>query len=90
MKLWAVMWRSKNRLEGLREHLLQYKYTNVEGSLPALFCTRRVARKWIIDNFVYIKRRSDLRAEPHGWRMPRPVRVTITPNASLEPRGGAA
>jgi hypothetical protein len=26
----------------------------------------------------YIKKRDDLRAEPHGWRMPRAVRVTVT------------
>jgi hypothetical protein len=42
-----------------------------------LFHTRREARLYIDEKFGYIRRRIDLRVEPHGWRMPRAVRVVV-------------
>lgn len=74
---WGALWHSENRLDGVREHLC------CENCLPVLFVTRRECRAWIVDRYGYIKTRRDLRAEPHGWRMPRPVRVTITPNKGV-------
>jgi hypothetical protein len=71
---WSALWHSKNRLNGLREHLC------FENGLPALFVTRKQCREWIAEKYGYIKTRRDLREEPHGWRIPRPVRVTITVN----------
>lgn len=71
---WSALWHSENRLDGVTEHLLY------ENLLPALFVTRRECRTWINARWGYIKTRPDLRAEPHGWRLPKPVRVTITPN----------
>lgn len=45
--------------------------------MPRLFLTRRACREWIERTHSYIKHRKDLREEPHGWRMPVPVRVVI-------------
>ncbi|HEU4344032.1 MAG TPA: hypothetical protein VFU31_20955 [Candidatus Binatia bacterium] len=71
MTLWSVQWRSRSKLSGARRHLI-YR----EG-LPVLFRTRSKARAFIAKEYGYIARRKGLRAEPHGWRMPRPVRVRI-------------
>ena len=68
---WGALWRDNNRLDGKREHLC------FENCLPVLFTTRREAREWIISRYGYIRTRMDLRAEPHGWRLPVPVRVRI-------------
>lgn len=70
-RLWGVLWHSQNRLDGESLHLMY------EEGIPVLFRTRRQARKWIVENYGYIRERSDLRREPHGWRIPRPVRVRV-------------
>ena len=72
---WGVQWRSANALDGDKTHLM--------GSLPwskspTMFETRREARAWISVTYGYIADRPDLRAEPHGWKMPRAVRVRVT------------
>ena len=72
VSLWGAMWRSDNRLSGKTERLLW-----MNPKRPALFDTRREAREWIAKGFGYIKDRPDLRREPHGWKMPVPVRVRI-------------
>lgn len=58
-------------MDGVRTHLI-YK-----DRLPVLFRTRRAAREFIESDYGYIRERSYLKAEPHGWRMPIPVRVAI-------------
>ncbi|KKN75777.1 hypothetical protein LCGC14_0376530 [marine sediment metagenome] len=68
---WGAMWHSKNHLDDVTEHLL-YK-----DRVPVLFTTRQQARDYIKKVYGYIGSRSDLRAEPHGWRLPRPVRVEV-------------
>jgi hypothetical protein len=72
MALWGVLWRSKNKLDGKQEVIM---YNNGSG-IPYLFTTRHEARLFI-EQFSYIRDRPDLRREPHGWRMPKPVRVKI-------------
>lgn len=67
---WAVEWHSRNRVDGDSRHL-------VWGDRPTLFRTRRECRAWIEEHYGYIRDRDDLRAEPHGWRMPRAVLVDI-------------
>ena len=67
MKAWGVQWHSRNRLDGDRRHLMW----------SPLFHNRREARLYIDEKFGYIRRRIDLRVEPHGWRMPRAVRVVV-------------
>lgn len=69
--LWSALWRSKNKMDGERTHLI-YK-----AGFPVLFKTRRAAREFIEFDYGYIRKRSDLQAEPHGWRIPVPARVTI-------------
>jgi len=71
--LWAAEWHSKNRPDGKTRHLLYYR----ETCLPALFRTRRACREWIKKKYGYIATREDLRAEPHGWRMPQAIKVKV-------------
>jgi hypothetical protein len=68
---WAVKWISQNRISGRDEHLV------FDHGVPVLFPTRSRARQWIRERYGYIKTRPDLRSEPHGWRMPKPVRVVV-------------
>jgi len=70
-RLWGALWHSKCKLDGVTEHLMN------ENCLPVLFRTRQDARDWIESNFGYIKTRMDLRREPHGWRLPKAVQVTV-------------
>lgn len=70
--VWGAMWRSNSNLDGgLRTHLIN------ENCLPVLFRTRREARAFIEQRYGYITKRPDLRAQPHGWRLPIPVRVAV-------------
>ena len=69
--IWAAQWYSKNKLDGENRHLIR------RDCVPVLFRTRSDCRSWINANYGYIKKRSDLRDEPHGWRMPAPVKVKI-------------
>ena len=71
MSLWAGEWHENCKLDGESRHILY------ENRLPVLFRTRRECRAFIKDRYGYIADRPDLRAEPHGWRMPQAVRVKI-------------
>lgn len=73
------MWHSENHSR-ITEHLLR------ENCVPKLFVTREKARRWIAEQYGYIKKRPDLQAQPHGWHYPKPVRVTITPNVQDQRR----
>ena len=86
---WGVLWRSENNLDGKREALLgdltaphgdghpQIKPAG-EAQTALTFKTKRDAAAFIKDRYGYIAQRRDLRVEPHGWRMPIPVRVRIS------------
>lgn len=50
----------------------------IHGGLRTLFNTRREARTHIEGVWGYMRGRADLRAYPHGWKMPQAVRVTVT------------
>lgn len=71
MSLWGVLWRSENRRDGRTEHLVYV------SCVPMLFRTRREARAYIGLHYSYYAHRPDLINEPHGWRMPIPVRVRV-------------
>ena len=73
MNLWGALWRSHCRLDGKREHLIY------ESLKPVLFRTRRESRDFIKQKYGYIANRTDLQDEPHGWKMPIPVKVKIEP-----------
>ena len=64
---WGVMQKSVNRLDGTRSFLIW----------GPLFRTRRECRDFIDKVYGYQRSRPDLRAEPHGWRLPRAVRVKV-------------
>ena len=71
MTIWAALWRSKNRRDGITKHFLYV------DCLPALFKTRRECREFIEEKYGYISTRPDLQEEPHGWQKPTPVKVKI-------------
>jgi len=73
MSLWGALWRSNNILDGKKAHII---YDNL---LPALFGTRHECREFIRRRYGYIADRPDLQDEPHGWKMPIPVKVKIGP-----------
>ena len=70
--LWAAQWHSKNRLDGETRHII-----NGDFCLPVLFRTRRECREFIQKHYGYIKEREDLRREPHGWRLPKAIKVQV-------------
>lgn len=69
--VWAVKWASRNRMNGVQEHLTR------KDCVPILFRTKREAIKWIDSNYAYLRARPDLRSEPFGWRRPKAVKVKI-------------
>jgi hypothetical protein len=73
---WAAIWHSKNKLDGETHHIIHHNL------LPAMFKTRKQTLAFIEKEYGYIRHRRDLQTEPHGWRMPKPMRVTITPNGT--------
>lgn len=75
---WGVQWYSRNNLEGETRQFMWH-----EGR-PALFRTRQLARDWIRERYGYIAHRRDLREEPHGWRVPKAMRVKVTIEAQEE------
>lgn len=70
-QLWIPKWATKNRLDGKRSVLVWHKM------MPALFRSRRECRDFIEREYGYIKNRPDLCQEPHGWTLPKPVKVII-------------
>ena len=80
---WALLWRSHNALNGKSEYVL--------GEGPEkpvlLFQSRQDARDAIEMKFGYIRQRPDLQREPHGWRMPLPVRVKVLVEIAEVKRG---
>ena len=74
---WGVMWYSKNKLDGETKRLMFHNVGD-DLTLPYLFKTRARARIFIKARWGYIKDRKDLRIEPHGWRMPRAVKVNCS------------
>lgn len=70
---WGILWNSKNRLDGVSRHLMWN-----HGPTPLVFKTRHEAREYRDERWGYIRTRKDLRIEPHGWRLPKVVRVMMT------------
>ena len=83
MMAWAIKWRSENRLDGKTEHLMGLwpdysRLANVSGYHRAVFRTRQQARDFNNKHNGYIRNRPDLQREPHGWKMPIVVKVSVT------------
>ena len=73
---WAIMWRSRCRLDGDSRYLI----CAPESGTPLIFKTRHEARTYRDETFGYIKDRDDLKAEPHGWKLPQVVKVLVSVN----------
>lgn len=69
---WAAKWRSQCLLDGKEEYLIGAGHIP-----PLLFKTREDCRAHIRIKYGYIATRADLRREPHGWKMPVPIKVTV-------------
>ena len=76
---WGLEWYSRNKVDG---ETRQVMFSN---GTPLMFKTRRQAREYANERYGYIKTRQGLRRGPHGWRMPRAKRMTIT--MEMEPKG---
>jgi len=72
---WGIEWHTRNRVDGDQRHLIWAPEPG-PGAFR-LFRTRRECRAYIEGRYGYIRTRPDLRAEPHGWLLPRAVRVTV-------------
>lgn len=72
-RAWAIKWFSDSSLDGPLQHFIG------NGSKSIwIFNSRKNARDHIKERYGYIANRPDLRAQPHGWKMPCAVRVTVT------------
>lgn len=71
---WAVEHHAINRLDGDRRWLSGQPNGTTR---TLLFATRDAARKHVEKTHGYLRNRPDLQAEPHGWRMPRVVKVRV-------------
>ena len=69
---WGVEWHSKSEVDGERRFIM-WAFGH-----PLAFFTRKAAKDWIDENYGYIKKRPDLKGEPHGWRLPQPIRIRIS------------
>lgn len=69
---WGALWYSKNKLDGITSHIV------FKNLMPALFLTKKEAKEFIKKEYGYIAKRKDLRGEPFGWRMPKPVRIMFS------------
>ena len=77
--LWGIEFRADNWLDGKTSHLMvNWNSPYDEIRRPRLFNTRQLAREWNRRENGYIKLRPDLQCEPHGWKMPRVVKVEVT------------
>jgi hypothetical protein len=78
MTRWGILFRSNCKLDGYREHLMSEPNDRRPNIETLLFRSRAAARAYCIEHYWYIKARPDLQREPHGWLMPKVVRVSIT------------
>jgi len=75
VRRWAVLWRASDKsIYGAYEHI---QWGHGDGISPKLFNTRAECILFIRERYGYISWRRDLREYPHGWLMPKPVRVRV-------------
>ena len=73
---WAVVQIRDNKTDGYRENFARCRNAERQPG-PKLFRTRAKARKWRDEIFGYIRNRPDLKAEPHGWRLPQVRKICV-------------
>lgn len=71
--MWGILWRSDNKLDGKTRRL----QIGDGHKWPLVFRTKKAAQQHIKERYGYIAKCRDLRIEPHGWRIPIPVRISI-------------
>ena len=71
MNRWGIEWHSKNKLDGDKRQIIW------SAGKPLFFITRQEAREYIKKEYGYFRDRPDLQAEPHGWKMPKAVKVEV-------------
>jgi len=72
-KKWAIQWISNSRLDGTTRYFMG----EPTRGMTMLFRTRKQARTYRDKHWGYIRYRTDLQDEPHGWKLPRVVRVNV-------------
>lgn len=68
---WTLMVRSRNRLDGYRQHIMFENYR------PKLFDTRREAREAARDWNEGLRQNPWAKKEPHGWLPYKVTRVLV-------------
>lgn len=83
--MWAISNVSENQLDGRTQYFKSFESDKQFDASPtirvwgvALFDTRAEAREYIRNEVNFIRKRKDLRAEPHGWKVPKVVKVKVT------------
>lgn len=71
--LWGIIRITKGGIDGDTERLMYSNYR--DGWL--IFRTKRECKEYIDEHWSYMKTRRDLRVYPHGWRLPKPVKIEI-------------
>jgi hypothetical protein len=68
---WCILWSpgKKNKMTG--DHII------FKDCIPKMFTSKKDCKKWIDQEYSYIKERKDLRAAPYYWRLPKPARITF-------------
>ena len=83
---WGIRWESENNLDGVWQHLIcvQHWYSDTDSVLTGcrlmMFNKKKECQKYINDVWGYLFGidAKYLRKEPHGWRIPKAVKITIT------------
>lgn len=78
---WGVVDTSDNQLDGFVQKLIGGvrfgSPDHLSGYRIMVFKSRAAARAHIEKHYGYMRTRPDLKAEPHGWRMPKAMRVRV-------------
>lgn len=69
---WGILHRKENKLDGKKSWLRCDR-----TCMPEMFQTREEAREFISVNLKSTYSRPELKIEPHGWKMPIPVKIEI-------------
>ena len=84
-----ICWMVEMRCNPEKNHDRTESYINWSGwgIGDAFFRTKKDCQTFINENYAYIRTRKDLREYPHGWRMPKPIKVSLRANTWLPING---
>ena len=78
--LWGLLWLIGNKKDGYKEELVR----EYNGRMAKVFPTRKEALAWYKEHYGYLNTRPVFKSQPHGWRVARPVRVTVLVTELIE------